>query len=78
MGRYVGQKSNSKEDKQTLKEKKKKNPCSGNIEFQSSEFSLQNFSSGVTPLAFRPVCLGLLGRFGAGIWWCWSPPASSV
>jgi hypothetical protein len=28
----------------------------------------------VTPLASCLVCLCLLGRFGAVVWWCWSPP----
>jgi hypothetical protein len=55
----------------TVKEKRKKKkefPGSGTV------FSLS--SSGVTPLASSPVCLLLLGRFGAGVWWCWSPPVA--
>jgi hypothetical protein len=27
-------------------------------------------------LAPSPIRLHLLGRFGAGVWWCWSPPVS--
>jgi hypothetical protein len=49
--------------------KRKKIPGSGTVEFQN--FSLS--SSGVTPLAYSPACLHLLGRFGTGVLWCWSP-----
>jgi hypothetical protein len=72
-----GGQSYSKRDKQTLIEKRKKKKekkipgifttIPGIVEFQS-------LSSGVTPLASSPVCLCLLGRFGAGIWWCWRLP----
>jgi hypothetical protein len=34
-------------------------------------FSLS--SSDITPLASSLIHLHLLGRFGAGIWWSWSP-----
>jgi hypothetical protein len=30
----------------------------------------------VLPLASSLVCMCLPGRFGACIWWCWSPPVA--
>jgi hypothetical protein len=44
------------------KEKKRKSPVQEQFYFSFS-------SSDVTPLACRPVCLCLLGRFGALLWW---------
>jgi hypothetical protein len=49
-----------------LKKGKKKNHW-----FMNSRISLS--CSGVTPLAFSPIFLCLLGRLRAGIWWFWSP-----
>jgi hypothetical protein len=34
--------------------------------------------SGFIPLASSPVCMHLLGRFGAGVWWCWGPPVAGA
>jgi hypothetical protein len=51
-------------DSQTLKERKKKSPVQEQYNYILS-------SSGVTLLASSPVFPCLLGRFGAGVWWCW-------
>jgi hypothetical protein len=64
-------KTNSEQDKQTLKEKKKK-------EFQvKDQYNFSLSSSGVTPSASSPVCLCLLCRFGTSVWHCGSPPVFS-
>jgi hypothetical protein len=52
----------------TNTEKRRKKKKKSLVEEQSN-FSLS--SSGLTPLASSSVCLRLLGRFGAGVWWCW-------
>jgi hypothetical protein len=60
--------------RQTLKGKKKKEKKrKKNPRFRNSRTSVLVVLQSVTPLASRPVCLHLLGRFGAGIWWFWSP-----
>jgi hypothetical protein len=55
--------------KEKRNKKEKKIPDSGTVEFHLS-------SSVVTPSASSPICLHLLGRFGASVWWCWSPPVT--
>jgi hypothetical protein len=69
-GEMVDNQTENKTNKH-LKKRKKKFPIQEQYNFGLS-------SSGVTPLASSPVYLCLPGRFGTGIWQCWSPPIFSV
>jgi hypothetical protein len=63
LGSHDREERKQERTRQTLKEKKKekKFPSSRTVNFNLS-------SSGVSPLASNPVCLCLVGRFGADIW----------
>jgi hypothetical protein len=70
-----GEKREIEEKKQTNKENNRERCAAKSLKEGKKKSLVQeqwNFrlsSSGVTPLASRPICLCLLGRFGALLWW---------